>query len=231
MKPQEIVDRAISEGRKSLLEYEAYDVLSSYGIPVASYSLAKSTDEVKLVAHKIGYPLVLKIVSPDIIHKSDVGGVKLNITDDEQLRRSYEALIDDTRKNAPNAKIAGVLVEKMMPKSVEVVVGMIRDQSFGPTIMFGLGGVLVEIMKDVVFRIAPVSREESFDMIKKVKGYPLLVGYRGSMSLDIESLAGLISNVSRVAMDIPEIDQMDLNPIIVYDKGLTVVDARIILVI
>jgi acetyl-CoA synthetase (ADP-forming) len=231
MKPQEIVDRAISEGRKSLLEYEAYDVLSSYGIPVASYSLAKSTDEVKLVAHKIGYPLVLKIVSPDIIHKSDVGGVKLNITDDEQLRRSYEALIDDTRKNAPNAKIAGVLVEKMMPKSVEVVVGMIRDQSFGPTIMFGLGGVLVEIMKDVVFRIAPVSREESFDMIKKVKGYPLLVGYRGSMSLDIESLAELISNVSRIAMDIPEIDQMDLNPIIVYDKGLTVVDARIILVI
>jgi len=173
----------------------------------------------------------LKIVSPDIIHKSDVGGVKLNITDDEQLRRSYEALIDDTRKNAPNAKIAGVLVEKMMPKSVEVVVGMIRDQSFGPTIMFGLGGVLVEIMKDVVFRIAPVSREESFDMIKKVKGYPLLVGYRGSMSLDIESLAELISNVSRIAMDIPEIDQMDLNPIIVYDKGLTVVDARIILVI
>jgi len=229
MEIHKILEKALSEGRKNLLENEAYEVLSSYGVHVSPYKLVHSLREAEDAVKAIGFPVVLKIVSPDIVHKSDVGGVKIGIESLSQLRESYGELMKNVEKNAPNAKVVGVLVVKMAPKSVEVVVGMLRDQTFGPTVMFGLGGILVEIMKDVVFRIAPVSKEEALEMIKKVKGYPLLSGFRGSKPLDVESLAELISNVSNIAIDNSVIDQMDLNPVIVYEKGLAIVDARIIL--
>lgn len=229
MEIHKILEKALSEGRKNLLENEAYEVLSSYGVHVSPYKLVHSLREAEDAVKAIGFPVVLKIVSPDIVHKSDVGGVKIGIESLSQLRESYGELMKNVEKNAPNAKVVGVLVVKMAPKSVEVVVGMLRDQTFGPTVMFGLGGILVEIMKDVVFRIAPVSKEEALEMIKKVKGYPLLSGFRGSKPLDVESLAELISNVSKIAIDNSVIDQMDLNPVIVYEKGLAIVDARIIL--
>jgi len=229
MEAQRILEGVLAQGRNNLLEPEAYEVLSSYSISVSPYRVVSSIEEAELVSKKIGFPLVLKIVSPDIIHKSDVGGVKININDVAQLRESYVSLMNSVKEKAPNAKIVGVVVERMAPESVEVVVGMLRDPTFGPTMMFGLGGILVEIMKDVIFRIAPVSKEEALDMITKVKGYPLLSGFRGSKPLDIEAVAELISNVSRIAMENPKIDQMDLNPVIVYDHGFVVVDARIIL--
>lgn len=224
-----VIVKALSEGRKSLLEHEAYELLSSYNIPVCKHKLVSSLDDAIKAAEEIGYPIVLKIVSPDIIHKSDVGGVKVNILNDEQLKEEYMLLLKGVKSNVPNARIVGVLVMQMAPKSVEVVVGMLRDPTFGPTVMFGLGGVFVELMKDVVFRLAPLTKEEALDMIKKIKGYPLLAGFRGSKPLDINSLAELISTISKIGVEVQEIDQMDLNPIIVYEKGFLIVDARIIL--
>jgi len=229
MAAQQLLERALSEGRKNLLEPEAYEVLSYYSIPISPYKVVNSIEEAESAAKSIGYPIVLKIVSPDIIHKSDVGGVRIGIKDDQQLKDDYTSLLNDVREKAPSARIVGVLVEKMAPKSVEVVVGMLRDPTFGPAVMFGLGGVLIEIMKDVVFRITPVSKEEAIDMVKKVKGYPLLSGFRGSKPLDIDAIADVICNVSRISMENPAIDQVDLNPVIIYEKGLVVVDARIIL--
>jgi acetyl-CoA synthetase (ADP-forming) len=229
MAAQKLLERVLSEGRKNLLEPEAYEVLSYYSIPISPYKVVNSIEEAESAANSIGYPIVLKIVSPDIIHKSDVGGVRIDIKDDQQLKEDYTSLFNDVREKAPSARIVGVLVEKMVPKSVEVVVGMLRDPTFGPAVMFGLGGVLIEIMKDVIFRITPVSKEEAIDMIKKVKGYPLLSGFRGSKPLDIDAIADVICNVSRVSMENPAIDQVDLNPVIIYEKGLSVVDARIIL--
>jgi len=226
---QKLLDQVLSEGRKNLLESEAYEVLSSYNISISPFKIVNSFEEAESAANNIGYPLVLKIVSHDIIHKSDVGGVKININNLDQLKEAFNTLLSDVKGKIPNARIVGVLVEKMAPESVEVVVGMLRDPTFGPTVMFGLGGVLVEIMKDVIFRITPVSKEEAIDMVKRVKGYPLISGFRGSKPLDIDAIADLISNVSRIAMENPSIDQMDLNPVIVYEKGLAVVDARIIL--
>lgn len=224
-----LIVKALSEGRRSLLEHEAYELLSAYDIPVCKYKVVSSLDEALKAAEAIGYPVVLKVVSPDIIHKSDVGGVKVNISGNGQLKNAYESLLEDVRRNAPNARILGVLVEQMAPKSVEVVVGMLRDPTFGPTVMFGLGGVFVELMKDVVFRLAPVSREEALEMIRKIKGYPLLSGFRGSKPLDTASLADLIAKVSKIGVEVEEIDQMDLNPVIVYERGFLIVDARIIL--
>ncbi len=229
MAAQKLLEHVLSEGRKNLLEPEAYEVLSSYSIPICPYKVVDSIEEAESAANSIGYPIVLKIISPDIIHKSDVGGVRIGIKDDQQLKEDYTSLLNDVREKAPNARIIGVLVEKMAPKSVEVVVGMLRDPTFGPAVMFGLGGVLIEIMKDVIFRITPVSKEEAIDMIKKVKGYPLLSGFRGSKPLDVDTIADVICNVSRISIENPVIDQVDLNPVIVYEKGLVVVDARIIL--
>lgn len=229
MAAQKLLEHVLSEGRKNLLEPEAYEVLSSYSIPICPYKVVDSIEEAESAANSIGYPIVLKIVSPDIIHKSDVGGVRIGIKDDQQLKEDYTSLLNDVREKAPSARIIGVLVEKMAPKSVEVVVGMLRDPTFGPAVMFGLGGVLIEIMKDVIFRITPVSKEEAIDMIKKVKGYPLLSGFRGSKPLDVDAIADVICNVSRISIENPVIDQVDLNPVIVYEKGLVVVDARIIL--
>lgn len=229
MATQRVLEHVLSEDRKNLLEPEAYEVLSSYDIPISPFKVVNSLEEAESAANSIGFPIVLKIVSPEIIHKSDVGGVKININDDEQLKENYTSLLSGVKEKAPGARIVGVLVEKMAPKSVEVVVGMLRDPTFGPTVMFGLGGVLIEIMKDVIFRITPVSKDEAFDMIKKVKGYPLISGFRGSKSLDANAIADLICNVSRISLENPSIDQIDLNPVIVYEKGLVVVDARIIL--
>jgi acyl-CoA synthetase (NDP forming) len=229
MATQRVLEHVLSEDRKNLLEPEAYEVLSSYDIPISPFKVVNSLEEAESAANSIGFPIVLKIVSPEIIHKSDVGGVKINIDDDEQLKENYTSLLSSVKEKAPSARIVGVLVEKMAPKSVEVVVGMLRDPTFGPTVMFGLGGVLIEIMKDVIFRITPVSKEEAIDMIRKVKGYPLLTGFRGSKPLDVDAIADVICNVSRISIENPVIDQVDLNPIIIYEKGLVVVDARIIL--
>lgn len=225
----EIFSRVRKEGRKFLLEPEAKTVCRAYGIPITDFKLAKNGAEAVKFAEKIGYPVVLKIVSPDIIHKSDVGGVIVNLEDGKDVQSAYKQIMDSVKRHKPNAKIVGVLVQEMAPQSTEVIVGATKDPQFGPTLMFGLGGIFVEILKDVTFRIAPITEDEAREMITAVKAYPLLKGYRNTPLADIEAIVEILLNTSRLVMEHQEIKELDLNPIMVYEKGAKTVDARIIL--
>ena len=216
-------------GRRVLLESEAKAVCLEYGIPVTRFMLALNESEAVKFAGLIGYPVVLKIVSPDIIHKSDAGGVMINLKNPNGVAEAYEKIIENGKKYNSNANIVGVLVQEMAPQSTEVIVGAIKDPQFGQTIMFGLGGIWVEILKDVSFRIAPLSLEDARQMIIELKAYPLLKGYRNTPPADIDALISIICNTSRLVMENPEIKELDLNPVMAYQKGARTVDARIIL--
>jgi acyl-CoA synthetase (NDP forming) len=224
-----IFDNVREERRKFLLETEAKAVCMEYGIPVTEFKLAKSEGEAVEFADEIGYPIVLKIVSPEIIHKSDVGGVIINLKDRKGVGDAYKKILRNVRKYKAKAKIVGILVQEMAPSSTEVIVGATKDPQFGPAIMFGLGGIFVEILKDVTFRIAPITEEEAREMITEVKAYPLLKGYRNIPPADIDSIAKILLNTSKLVMQHEEIKELDLNPIMVYEKGAKTVDARIIL--
>ena len=217
------------EGRKSLLETEAKTVCMEYGIPVTKFELARSEEEAVKFANAIGFPTVLKIVSSDIIHKSDIGGVIVGLKNSDDVRHGYNQILQNVKKHDPKARIAGVLVQEMAPPSTEVIVGAIKDPQFGPAIMFGLGGVFVEVLKDVTFRIAPITEDDACDMISEVKAYPLLKGYRNTPPADIEAIEKILLSTSRLVTDYMEIKELDLNPVIVYEKGAKTVDARIIL--
>ncbi len=228
-KVSEIISKVRGEGRKFLLEPEAKAICMEYDIPVTKFKVASSEDEAVKFAEEIGYPIVLKIVSPDVIHKFDVGGVILNLKSAEEVRKAYNQIIENVRKHKPNARILGVTVQEMVPPSTEVIVGAIKDAQFGPTLMFGLGGIFVEVLKDVTFRIAPITEEEAREMISEIKAYPILKGYRGNPPADIDSIAKILVNTSKLVIDHQEIKELDLNPIIVYESGAKTVDARIIL--
>jgi acetyl-CoA synthetase (ADP-forming) len=217
------------QGRKSLLETEAKTVCTEYGIPVTKFKVAKNEAEAVKLAEQMGYPVVLKIVSSDIIHKSDVGGVIVGLKTAKDVRNAYKQILGNVKKHKANAKIVGVLVQEMAPSSTEVIVGAIKDPQFGPAIMFGLGGIFVEILKDVTFRIAPITEDEAREMITEVKAYPLLKGYRNMPPADIEAIVQILLNASKLVMEHQEIKELDLNPIMVYKKGAKTVDARIIL--
>jgi len=224
-----IINQAKKEGRKALLETEAKTICTEYGIPVNKFNLAKNEKEAATYADQIGYPIVLKIVSPDIIHKSDAGGVMLNLKTPAEVASAYQKIIENAKKYKADAKIVGVLVQEMAPQSTEVIVGAIKDPQFGQTIMFGLGGIFVELLKDVNFRVAPITAEDAKEMIMQLKAYPLLKGYRNTPPADIDALVSILCNTSRLVMDNPEIKELDLNPIMAYPKGAKTVDARIIL--
>lgn len=177
----------------------------------------------------MGFPVVLKIVSPDIIHKSDVGGVKLNLNSAEEVHGAYKDIVSNVKEHAEKARIIGVLVQEMAPPSTEIIVGSTKDPQFGPAIVFGLGGILVEILKDVTFRIAPINREEAQEMITEVKAYPILKGYRGTPPADTDAIVDILLATSKLVTDYEQIKELDFNPIIVYPKGAKAVDARIIL--
>ena len=211
------------------MENEAKTICMEYGIPVTKFKLAKSEAEVVKAAEEIGFPVVLKIVSPDIIHKSDVGGVVLNLKDVKEVKAAYRQIMENVKKHRKDAKIVGVIVQEMAPQSTEVIIGAIKDPQFGQTLMFGLGGVFVEILKDVTFRIAPITEEEAREMVTEIKAYPLLKGYRNQPPADIETIVEILLSTSKLVMDHPEIRELDLNPIMVYEKGAKTVDARIIL--
>ena len=224
-----IFSKAKKEGRRFLLEPEAKRVCIEYGIPVTDFKVAKNRTEAIKFAKKIGYPVVLKIVSPDVIHKSDVGGVIVNLKDTNDVHDAYKQITNNVKKHNSDAKIVGMLVQEMAPQSTEVIVGATKDPQFGPTLMFGLGGVFVEILKDVTFRIAPVTEDEAREMITAVKAYPLLKGYRNMPRADIDAIVEILLNTSRLVMEHQEIKELDLNPIMAYEKGAKTVDARIIL--
>jgi acetyl-CoA synthetase (ADP-forming) len=225
----EIFDKVKKEKRKFLLEPEAKAVCMKRGIPVTKFKVAKSEVEAVKFAKEIGYPVVLKIVSPDIVHKSDVGGVVVGLKDAQEVRNAYKQILKNVKKHKKNAKIVGILVQEMAPSSTEVIVGAIKDPQFGPALMFGLGGIFVEVLKDVTFRVAPITEDEACEMITEVKAYPLLRGYRNQPPADIEAIVKILLNTSKLVMEHQEIKELDLNPIMVYEKGAKTVDARIIL--
>jgi acyl-CoA synthetase (NDP forming) len=225
----EILNKVKKEKRKFLLEPEAKKVCKRCGIPVTNFKVAKNEAEAIKFAEEIGYPIVLKIVSPDIIHKSDVGGVVVGLKTAKDVRNAYKQILESIKKYKADAKIVGVLVQEMAPSSTEVIVGAIKDPQFGPALMFGLGGIFVEVLKDVTFRVAPITVDEAREMITEVKAYPLLKGYRNQPPADIEAIVQILLNTSRLVMEHQEIKELDLNPIMVYEKGAKTVDARIIL--
>lgn len=224
-----IINQAKKEGRKALLETEAKTICTEYGISVTKFNLAKSEKQAAEQAEQIGYPIVLKIVSPDIIHKTEAGGVIVNLKSAADVEAGYTKIIANVIKYKPDAKIVGVLVQEMAPQATEVIVGALKDPQFGQTIMFGLGGIFVELLKDVNFRVAPLTVDDAKEMIKQLKAFPLLNGYRNTPPADIDALAQILLNTSRLVMDNPEIKELDLNPVMAYSKGAKTVDARIIL--
>jgi len=228
-KTSEIIAQVRREGGKALLEPEAKTICMEYNIPVTMFKLAKNEEESVEFAERIGFPVVLKIVSPDIIHKSDAGGVIVNLKNAAEVRNAYRKILENAKKYDSAAKIVGILVQEMAPQSTEVIVGAIKDPQFGQTLMFGLGGIFVEILKDVTFRIAPITREDAYEMITKIKAYPLLKGYRKTPPADLDTIINVLLNASKLVMDYPEIKELDLNPIMAYEKGAKTVDARIIL--
>ncbi|SHM80267.1 acetyltransferase [Caldanaerovirga acetigignens] len=222
-----IVKEAAREGR-NLLEPEAVQVLEDFGIRMQPFYFAKTEEDAVAGADAIGYPVVLKVVSPQIIHKSDYGGVKLNLYSPEEVRQAYAEIISTVKRKAPDAEIKGVIVTPFMKGGTEVIVGMLRDPQFGPVVMFGLGGVFVEVFKDVSFRVAPFDRDEALKMIAETKAYTILRGARGSQDKDIDALADLLVKIGEIAVSNPEIKEMDLNPVAVFERGLAVLDVRII---
>ena len=200
-----------------------------YGIPVTKFKVASNEADAAKFADEIGYPVVLKIVSPDVIHKSDAGGVMVNLKTSIDVANAYGKILENVKNYNANAKIVGVLVQEMAPQSTETIVGAIKDPQFGQTIMFGLGGIFVELLKDVNFRVAPITVDDAKEMITQLKAYPLLKGFRNTPPADIDALVSVLMSVSRLVMDNPEIKELDLNPVLAYPTGTKTVDARIIL--
>jgi len=224
-----IINKAMEEKRKALYEHEAKDLISLVGLPTTRYRVVKDREGAIEAAHEIGFPVALKIVSPQVLHKSDAGGVVLDIGDDDELSASYDMIVDRVKEKVPEAEIHGVLVEEMASPSVEVIVGATRDPQFGPTVMFGVGGILTEIIKDVSFRVAPLGLDEAIKMMGEIKSHEVLEGARGIPAVDKEVLADIIVKTSRLMLENPGIAAIDLNPVMVYGDAAKIVDARIIL--
>ena len=219
-----IIKKALEE-KRNLYEPEAYKLLKDYGLSAAKHTYVPSPQDPSSASKKLPYPQVLKVVSPHILHKSEAGGVVLNIENQKDFKSAYMGL----HKKFGKSKAAGYLVAEMAKPGTEVAVGMTRDPQFGPALMFGLGGIFVEVFKDVAFRVLPLSAKEALSMIQEIKGYSILVGARGQKAADIKALAEVLVKVGKMAQDHPEIEEIDLNPVIVYNKGYKVVDARMIL--
>ena len=225
----EIVRAARKEHRNALLEHEAMALLVEHGLPAFVSLPAKTVDEAVAAAEKIGGSVAMKIVSPDILHKSDAGGVKLNLTTKTEIRQAFEDILANAYKYNDSAEIRGVIVAPMAKAGVEVIIGTKIDDQFGPIIMFGLGGILVEILQDVSFRVLPLTPEGAGEMMGEIKASVILDGVRGNPPVDKESLKKLLLKVSEIIESYPEIREMDLNPVIIHEKGISIVDARIIL--
>jgi acyl-CoA synthetase (NDP forming) len=226
---EQIFTRAKEEGRTVLTEIESKEVFNSVGIETVETRLAASKEEAIALSRQIGYPVVMKIASPDISHKSDAGGVKIGLKNEAEVAGAYDEIMLSIHKNCPDAKIDGVSVQYMARPGTEIIIGMFKDLQFGPVLMFGLGGILVEVLKDVCFKIVPLTARDAREMIKEIKGYTLLKGYRGYERADIPYLEGLLLRISDFCEKSPEVKEIDLNPIFAYKEGAAIVDARIVL--
>ncbi len=230
-KAADIIQSCFNKGQMYLGELDGLEVLKCYGFDILPTTLANDEKEAVKIADDTGYPVVMKIVSPQIIHKSDAGGVKVGLETSEQVAQAFGRIVADAKEFDPRAKIEGVIVQKMAPAGREIIMGVNRYPAFGPLIMFGFGGIFVEIFRDVVFRIAPIGRNNAHKMVRSVKVFPMLNGFRGKPKADIETLQKLLVSLSDLVMDNPEIKELDINPLLVHKegKGATVADVRIIL--
>ena len=224
-----IMEKALRTEKGYLSFNEVKEILEAYGFKFVATELSKPEDDAVNIANRIGFPVVLKISSPDIIHKSDAGGVILDLENEEELREAYKKMMSNVKVKVPKAKIDGITIQKMVKGGRETILGMKLDPNFGPLVMFGLGGIYVEVLKDVSFRIAPITDLDAQEMVRSVKSYPLLSGVRGGKPLDIKSIEEYIQRLSRLVEDFPEIEEMDINPFTVFEKGkcCNVIDARI----
>lgn len=212
-----------------MLAPESEIVCAHYQIPTVEYRVASTIQEASKRAEELGFPVVIKIISPQIIHKTEAGGVMVGIRDQDDLRRSFEKVMSNARHYSPNADIIGVFIQRVVQPGIEVMVGALRDPQFGPSVSFGLGGIFTEIFKDVVFGIAPLDEAEAYRMIRSIKAYSLLTGYRNLPKADEKSIVDIILKTSKLISENPEIDQIDFNPIVVTDKESIVLDTRIFL--
>lgn len=224
----EIFNTVKKDGRLVLLGYESYQVVSAYGIPAAPVELATSPEQAVDMAKKIGFPVVMKVASPQIMHKTDVGGVKIGLNTPEEVKQAYIEINENIQHYLPDVVIHGIEVQKMMPKGVEIIVGMSRDVQFGPLIAFGLGGIYVNLLKDVSFRLArDLNKQEIAKMFTETKAYTLLRGYRGEKPTDINALVDIIARVTRLVTDFTQITEMDINPVFAYPQGASALDIKI----
>ncbi|HEX6589766.1 MAG TPA: acetate--CoA ligase family protein [Longimicrobiales bacterium] len=225
---QALIDRTRAEGRTRLREPEALELLEIYGIPVAGARLATSPAEAERAARDLGGRVVLKVVSPDIVHKSDIGGVRVGVAP-EQVAGEYGAILERVRRAQPDAHVEGVLVQRMGGSGHETIAGISRDRLFGPLVMFGLGGIFVEAIGDVVFRVAPIDEAEAHDMINSIRGSKILGGVRGQAPADVDAIADVLMRLARLAVDLPGVRGLDVNPLLAGEAGVTALDARVIL--
>ena len=230
-KVESIFTSAKKDGRRFLLEPEAYDVLRAYRFPVIEARLAGNEEEAVRASRTLGFPVVLKIASPDVVHKFDFDGVRLGLGNEADVRAAYKDILSNVRLRLPEARIAGITVEKMAPPGKEIILGMSRDPQFGPVLMFGLGGIYVEALEDVSFRLAPIREGSAMAMIKKTKTHKILEGFRGGPAYDLEAIAECLKRLSQLVVDFEDIQELDINPMFVYEKGrgCRIVDARIVI--
>ena len=228
-KARAIFDKVKSEGRTNLLEDEGREILDAYGFPLPESSIATTEDEAVDAANKIGYPIVMKISSPQIVHKSDAGGVKVNLTNDDEVRDGFKAIMENAKKYDSNAEIKGVLIVEMVKGGKEMIIGSKLEPGMGPVVMLGMGGIYVEILKDVTFRLAPLTDQEANDMISSIKTKKLLDGVRGEKPSDISKLSECIQRLSQLVTDFKEIKELDMNPVLVMEQGegCKILDVRI----
>ncbi|HQU50284.1 MAG TPA: acetate--CoA ligase family protein, partial [Casimicrobiaceae bacterium] len=225
---RKMLDAVRAAGRTSLTAPEGKAVCDAYGIPVPQEGLAKTAAEAAKLATRIGYPVVLKIVSPQLLHKTEAGGVLVGVKNAADVRKGFAAIMARAKKHDRKAELVGVQVQQMVGGGQEVIVGAVTDPSFGKLVAFGLGGVLVEVMKDVTFRLAPASKEDALSMLDGIAAAEMLKGVRGSEPVNRAALATLIRNVSQLVADFPEISEMELNPVFATKKGAIAADVRIV---
>ena len=225
MNISELLNKKLESNQTVLTEFESKNLLKEIGIPIPDQELATTKEETISIAKKIGFPVVLKLMAEDIVHKSDTGAVKLNIKNEDETAQAYDELM-----KIPSQSEKSISVQKMADEPItELIIGMTTDAQFGPALMFGIGGILVELLEDVSFRIAPITEYDAREQIHEIKGFPILDGYRGKPKADIDAIVNTLLKISDLVTKYEEINEMDLNPVFIYEKGLICVDARIIL--
>ncbi|MCS7172829.1 MAG: acetate--CoA ligase family protein [Armatimonadetes bacterium] len=227
--PHPVITQALEQGRGFLLEPESYALCEAYGIPHAPFAVCRTAEEAVEAADRVGYPVVLKVISSQILHKSDVGGVVVDLRSGEEVRRAYPQLLETVSRHAPQASVDGILVQRMEKGSAELVVGGVVDPQFGPVVMVGGGGILVELLRDVSFRLAPLDLEEALQQLAETRAYRLLQGLRGRPPADIRAVGEMLVRVGELLVAERAIRELDLNPVVAGPEGCVAVDARMVL--